>query len=87
LYEKYLQSDENKLKWAFLAALTNRATIKDRGNKKTTGLHQTSKLEDLIISLPTHKKKGRPLHSITRVLIGGMEILFLKLAATIFGLH
>jgi hypothetical protein len=31
-------------------------------------------------------KKGGPLHSMTRLLIGCMEILFLKLAATIFGL-
>jgi len=30
------------------------------------------------------EKKGRPLHSMTRLLIGCMEILFLKLAATIF---
>jgi hypothetical protein len=33
---------------------------------------------------PNHKeKKGRHLHSMTRLLIGFMEILFIKLAATI----
>jgi hypothetical protein len=42
----------------FLGALTNHATTKDRGNKlKSTGLHHTSKMEDLIISLPTDKNK------------------------------
>jgi hypothetical protein len=35
---------------------------------------------------PTYKNKRRPLHSRTQLLIGCMEILFLKLAATIFGL-
>jgi hypothetical protein len=32
------------------------------------------------------KEKGRPLHSMTRLLIGCMQTLFLKLAAIIFGL-
>jgi hypothetical protein len=32
------------------------------------------------------ENKGRPLHSMAQLLIGCMEILFLKLAATIFGL-
>jgi hypothetical protein len=37
--------------------------------------------------LSTHKKKKvRPLHSMARLLIGCMKIIFLKLAATIFGL-
>jgi hypothetical protein len=31
-------------------------------------------------------EKGRPLHSMIPLLIGWMEILFLKLAAIIFGL-
>jgi len=37
-------------------------------------------------TLPSHpqEKKGRPLHSMTH-LIGCMEILFVKLVATIFG--
>jgi hypothetical protein len=48
------------------------------------------------LNLPTPKKKkntphirkikGRPLHSMTLLLIGCMEILFLRLATTIFGL-
>jgi len=32
------------------------------------------------------ENKGRPLHSMTQLLIACMEILLLKLAATIFGL-
>jgi hypothetical protein len=32
------------------------------------------------------KKKGRPLPSMTRLVIGCMQTLFLKLAAVIFGL-
>jgi hypothetical protein len=32
------------------------------------------------------EKKVRPLHSMARLLIGCMKIIFLKLAATIFGL-
>jgi len=35
---------------------------------------------------PPVRKKGMPLHSMTLLLIGWMEILFLKLAATTFGL-
>jgi hypothetical protein len=39
--------------------------------------------------LPPYRqdKKGRTLHSMTRLLISCMEILFLKLAAVIFGLY
>jgi hypothetical protein len=36
---------------------------------------------------PPTRKKGRPLHSMTQLRIGCMEILFLKLAATILGLN
>jgi hypothetical protein len=32
------------------------------------------------------REKGRPSHSMTQLLIGCIEILFVKLAATIFGL-
>ncbi len=32
------------------------------------------------------REKGRSLHYMTQLLIGGMEILFLKLATTIFGM-
>jgi hypothetical protein len=50
--------------------------------------HQTQ-LEKKTAPPPhTHKEKkvGHLLHSMTWLLIGCMEILFLKLAATIFGL-
>ncbi len=39
-----------------------------------------------LYSTPPTRQKGRPLHCMTRLLIGCMEILFLQLAATIFGL-
>jgi hypothetical protein len=37
-------------------------------------------------SPPPTRQKGRPLHCMTQLLIGCVEILFLKLAANIFGL-
>ncbi len=37
-------------------------------------------------SPPPTRKEMRHRHSMTQLLIGSMEILFLKLAATIFGL-
>jgi hypothetical protein len=48
---------------------------------------QQTKLEKKNPLLPPPiRKKGMPLHSMTLLLIGWMEILFLKLAATTFGL-
>ncbi len=41
---------------------------------------------EIIIPYKGGKKKGRPLNSMTRLLIGCMEIIFLKLTNTIFGL-
>jgi hypothetical protein len=35
---------------------------------------------------PHKKKKGSPVYSMTRLLIGCMEIIFLKWVTTIFGL-
>jgi hypothetical protein len=50
--------------------------------------HKQTQLEKTLPSLPliTRKKKGGPLHSMSRLLIGCMKNLFLKLAVTIFGL-
>ncbi len=57
-------------------------------NSGQSTLHTKHNLQKKSPSSPTPatRQKGRPLHCMTRLLIGCMEILFLKLAATIFGL-
>jgi hypothetical protein len=52
-------------------------------NKTLNTKHNLKKKET---PSPTRKKKGSPVYSMTRLLIGCMEIIFLKLVATIFGL-
>jgi hypothetical protein len=53
---------------------------------KQATLHTKHKLGKKKTPSPPQEKKGGPFHYMTQLLTRGMEILFLKLATTIFGM-
>ncbi len=69
----------NSLLWPSLPHIEN----KTKQNNLSSKVHSPSGKSPLP---PSHKKKGRTFHSMAQLLVGCMEILFLKLAAPIFGL-
>jgi hypothetical protein len=63
-----------------------KVTVQFPSEQWTVHSPRQTQLEKKILPHTSTRNKGRPLHSMTQLLISCKEILFLKLAATIFGL-